>query len=183
MGSRVSDVELDCTHITIGTVGEPGDRTFYLQAAEGDRVFTFKLEKGQAAALAERLVDIIDELAGTLGADPVEPTPDMALRAPIQPDFTVGAMSLGFDTTRDRIAILCVEFQPEVDEDALPDDDDDDEDGVERAEVSLLLTRTRARTLAKHARDVVSAGRPSCELCGFPKGANHVCPRTNGRSG
>lgn len=185
MGPRVSDAELDCTHITIGTVGEPGDRTFYLQAAEGDRVFTFKLEKGQAAALADRLVDIVDELAGSLGADPVEPAPDMALRVPIQPDFTVGAMSLGFDTTRDRIAILCMEFVAEITEDDDVDDEaeDDAEDSVERAEVSLLLTRTRARTLARHAREVVAAGRPSCELCGFPKGANHICPRTNGRSG
>lgn len=166
----MSDVELDCTHITIGTVGEPGDRVFYLQAAEGDRVFTFKIEKGQAAALAERLVDFVDDLAQSLGPDPVEPAPDMALRVPIQPDFVVASISLGFDTERDRVAILCLE---------LPLDDEDDE--PLRTEVRLLITRTRARTLAKHAAEVVAAGRPSCELCGFPKGPKHVCPRSNGR--
>jgi len=171
----VSDVELDCTHITIGTVGEPGDRVFYLQAAEGDRVFTFKIEKGQAAALAERLVDFVDDLAQSLGPDPVEPAPDMALRVPIQPDFVVASISLGFDTERDRVAILCLEL-PLGDEDL-----DDDDDEPLRTEVRLLITRTRARTLAKHAAEVVAAGRPSCELCGFPKGPKHVCPRSNGR--
>lgn len=179
MGARVSDVELDCTHITVGTVGDPGERAFYLQAAEGDRVFTFKIEKGQAAALAERLADFIDDLAESLGPDPVEVAPDMALRVPIQPDFVVGSIGLGFDTGRDRVAIVCVEL-PMGDEDAF---DEEDEDDLDRTEVRMLVTRTRARTLARHASEVVAAGRPSCELCGFPKGPKHVCPRSNGRSG
>lgn len=175
----MSDVELDCTHITVGTVGEPGERTFYLQAAEGDRVFTFKIEKAQAAALAERVVDFVDELAQSMGPDAVEPAPDMALRLPIQPDFVVGSIGLGFDTNRDRVAIVCVEL-PMGDEEELAGEDEDD---LDRAEVRMLITRTRARTLAKHAAEVVAAGRPSCELCGFPKGPKHVCPRSNGRSG
>lgn len=171
----MSDAELDCTHITIGTVGEPGERVFYLQAAEGERVFTFKIEKGQAAALAERLVDLVDDLAHSLEADPVEPTPDMALRVPIQPDFVVGAISLGFDTNLDRVVLLC--------RDVPPSDEGEGFDGGDDAtvEVRLLLSRTRARTLARHAAEIVAAGRPSCELCGFPKGPNHVCPRSNGR--
>lgn len=169
MGAHVSDVELDCTHITVGTVGEPGDRTFYLQAAEGDRVFTFKIEKEGATALAEHLVDLVDGIAATLGPDPVEPTPDMALRMPIQQDFVVGAIFIDFDDTRGKVAILCSELV--LDEEAEP----------AGAEARLLVSRTRARTLARHAAEIVEAGRPSCELCGFPKGSHHICPRSNGR--
>lgn len=165
----MSDAELDCTHITIGTVGEPGERVFYLQAAEGDRVFTFKIEKVGAAALAEHLVDLVDDVAQTRGPDPVEPAPDMALRLPIQQDFVIGSISLDFDAERDRIAIVCSELV------------DDEEAEPAGAEARLLVSRTRARTLARHAGEVVAAGRPSCPLCGFPKGSAHVCPRSNGR--
>ena len=45
-----------------GTVGEPGHRTFYLQASGGGRVTSVALEKLQVAALAERVDEILDEL-------------------------------------------------------------------------------------------------------------------------
>jgi uncharacterized repeat protein (TIGR03847 family) len=38
-----------------GTVGEPGDRTFFIQAREGGRIVSVALEKVQVAVLAERL--------------------------------------------------------------------------------------------------------------------------------
>ena len=38
-----------------GTVGQPGNRTFYLQARDGDRIVSVVLEKVQVALLAERL--------------------------------------------------------------------------------------------------------------------------------
>ena len=38
-----------------GTVGEPEDRTFFLQARDGGRVVSVVLEKAQVAVLAERL--------------------------------------------------------------------------------------------------------------------------------
>jgi uncharacterized repeat protein (TIGR03847 family) len=45
-----------------GTVGEPGERTFFLQAREGGRVVSVALEKVQVAVLAERLGALLDEL-------------------------------------------------------------------------------------------------------------------------
>src|SRR5581483_7695339 len=44
-----------------GTVGAPGERTFYLQAADGSRVVSVALEKQQVAVLADRLEQPIDE--------------------------------------------------------------------------------------------------------------------------
>ena len=43
-----------------GTIGEPGDRTFFLQAREGSRVVSVVLEKVQVAVLAERLGALLD---------------------------------------------------------------------------------------------------------------------------
>ena len=38
-----------------GTVGEPGSRTFYLQAVHDSRIISVMLEKQQVAMLAERI--------------------------------------------------------------------------------------------------------------------------------
>ena len=43
-----------------GTVGEPGDRAFYLQARKGGALVSVGLEKVQVAALAQRLDDLLD---------------------------------------------------------------------------------------------------------------------------
>ena len=45
-----------------GTVGQPGDRTFYLQASAGGRVTSVALEKVQVSLLAERLDELLDEV-------------------------------------------------------------------------------------------------------------------------
>ncbi len=42
-----------------GTVGEPGNRTFYLQAVHETRIVTVMLEKQQVSVLAERSSDLI----------------------------------------------------------------------------------------------------------------------------
>ena len=46
-----------------GTVGEPGARTFFLQARDGGRIVSVVLEKAQVAVMAERLTALLDELA------------------------------------------------------------------------------------------------------------------------
>src|SRR4029078_10387462 len=45
-----------------GTIGRPGDRTFFLQARDGARVVSTVLEKVQVAVLADRLGDLLSEL-------------------------------------------------------------------------------------------------------------------------
>ena len=63
-----------------GTVGDPGNRTFFLQAREGERVVSVALEKVQVAVLAERLGELLDELErrgepAVALATPMAPTP------------------------------------------------------------------------------------------------------------
>ena len=87
-----------------GTVGEPGDRTFFLQARDGGRVVSIVLEKVQVAVLADRLgellaelerrgVDTVSEIRDGPGGDvDVEP-----LDEPLNEAFRAGSLTLGWD--------------------------------------------------------------------------------------
>ena len=59
-----------------GTVGEPGQRTFFLQARGGGRVTSVALEKQQVAVLAERVEELLDEVVRRSGG--TAPVPAMA---------------------------------------------------------------------------------------------------------
>jgi uncharacterized repeat protein (TIGR03847 family) len=170
-----------------GTVGEPGSRTFFLQASGGGRVTSVALEKQQVSVLAERVEALLDEVvrrtAGVASVPAVTPTEveDTApLDAPIEEEFRVGTMALAWDAEDELVVI---EAQ------ALTDDADSDEDEIpliEDDEEGPPLLRVRlsggaARAFAKRATAVVSAGRPPCPFCGGPlDAAGHVCPRSNG---
>src|SRR5215467_12082731 len=83
-----------------GTVGEPGNRTFFLQARDGRRVVSVALEKAQVAVLAERLGRLLVELdrhgiaedAPTAGEPDVKP-----LDEPTNEAFRAGTLTLGWD--------------------------------------------------------------------------------------
>ena len=53
-------------HFVAGTVGQPGSRTFFLQAREGVRITSVALEKGQVSVLAERVDDLLDEVVRSM---------------------------------------------------------------------------------------------------------------------
>src|SRR5205807_8041295 len=55
-----------------GTVGQPGNRTFYLQAVHDKRVISVVLEKQQVAVLAERIAALLLEINRRFGT-PVPP--------------------------------------------------------------------------------------------------------------
>ncbi|MGB0098675.1 MAG: DUF3090 family protein, partial [Nocardioides sp.] len=56
-----------------GTVGPPGQRTFFLQARRGPRLVSVALEKQQVEALAERIDELLDEVMGSSPEEPVIP--------------------------------------------------------------------------------------------------------------
>jgi len=45
-----------------GTVGQPGERTFFIQARTGSKLISVSLEKTQVQALSERLTYMIREI-------------------------------------------------------------------------------------------------------------------------
>lgn len=81
-----------------GTVGEPGARTFFLQARAGRRVTSVSLEKEQVAVLAGRVQEILDQAAGRVAGAPDhdEPLDSEPLEAPITEDFRVGTLVLAW---------------------------------------------------------------------------------------
>ncbi len=158
------------THLTIGTIGPPGERVFYLQGSRGSDLVSLIIEKQQAAMLAASLETLLDELAEKYPAEEDRESvwADMRLREPVESLFRVGNLGIGFNEEAGRIVLVAYEL---VDEDEEPN------------VVSFWSTRTQAQLLIKHARDVVQAGRPICGNCGKPIDADgHFCPNRNGHA-
>ena len=171
-----------------GTVGEPGDRTFFLQAREGARVVSVVLEKVQVAVLAERLGELLAELdrrgiaeatAALATAIDTEALDMRPLDEPLNEAFRAGSLTLGWDGGAERILVEA-RAQDEDGEAIDPDEDDDeDEDGPDLLRVRMTLTATRS--FIERAGRVVASGRMPCPLCGAPLDPRgHICPRRNG---
>jgi len=165
-----------------GTIGEPGQRTFFLQARDGRRVVSVSLEKTQVAVLAERLGRLLVEL-DRLGAapDPSEPiSPDeQPLDEPINEAFRATTLTLGWDGDAERVLIEARALTEADDVEEAIEIDDDDEDGPDLLRVRL--SAAAARTFVERAFRVIRAGRPPCPLCGQPlEATGHICPRRNG---
>lgn len=169
----------------VGTVGMPGDRTFYLQARSADQIVSVAFEKQQAVVLAERIDQLLDEVAGNRAADdaipakaPVELADSMPLDVPLDEEFRVGAMALGWDDAH-NLVIIEAHAVSEVEGFEPPELADDDADGPDTLRV--WLSAPYARAFAERTRSVVSSGRPACPFCQQPLDPHgHICPRANG---
>ena len=167
-----------------GTIGEPGERTFFLQAREGVRVVSVILEKTQVAVLAERLGSLLFELdrRGIISSSEEENGVDASpLDEPLQEAFRAGTLTLGWDGSTERVLIearAAIDEEEEAEE-AEVDLDDEDEDGPDLFRVRI--SADAARAFVDRALRVVQAGRPPCPLCGMPlERTGHICPRRNG---
>ncbi|MFW0790720.1 DUF3090 domain-containing protein [Gordonia sp. CPCC 205333] len=164
-----------------GTVGEPGDRTFFLQAVHESRVISVALEKQQVAILTDRIDSLLDEIARRFNAEVPPRTRKVSdlspLITPIDAEFHVGTMGLGWDAEAQSVVVeLLAVTEGEFDESIVLDDADEGPDAVR-----VFLTTDAARAFAARSQRVLSAGRPPCPLCGDPLDpAGHLCVRTNG---
>ncbi len=176
-----------------GTVGEPGQRTFFLQARQGNRLTTVSLEKQQVQILGERIGELLDELIA--GEETRETIPAMTpvalidsapLDQPIEEEFRAGTITLSWDGSDERVVVevfpvaeVEVEVPLEAAEQELVD-----LPIVEPEPEELLLVRmpaAMARSFAARAESVVAAGREPCPFCGGPLDpSGHLCPRANG---
>ena len=155
-------------HLTIGAVGEPGARTFYLQGGRGEQNISLVIEKEHAAALAINFDALLRELdekyPSPPAARPTEDTVmrDMRLRQPLQALFRVGNMGLGYNEDTDQVVLVAYEL---VDEEA----------GEEPNVVSYWVTREQIRLLIAHTENIVRKGRffdPGVQFA--PKRNGHV---------
>jgi uncharacterized repeat protein (TIGR03847 family) len=176
----------DPDRFATGTIGEPGNRTFFLQVRSGSRVVSVVIEKTQVAALAERLGQLLVELdregVAPDSAAPTEPD-ERPLEEPLNEAFRTGSLTLGWDGEVERIL---VEARAQIEVESLEEAvealqvEDDDEEGPDVLRVRI--TADAARSFVERAHRIVRAGRPTCPLCGNPLDpGGHICPRKNGQ--
>jgi uncharacterized repeat protein (TIGR03847 family) len=162
-----------------GTVGMPGERTFFLQARLANRITSVALEKQQVALLADRLLELLSQIEqvsessfGFSGPADLEP-----LDNPIDEEFRVGTLALGWNIESQRIIIEAHEVTELLEE--VPELEEDVAEGPDVLRVRISISA--ARSFCIRAQSVVAAGRPPCPLCEEPLDQQgHICPRANG---
>lgn len=174
-----------------GTVGQPGERAFFLQAREGNRITSVACEKQQVSVLAEHLDRVLDEVVRrSSGPTDVPPATTKAsdtdpLDAPITEEFRVGTMTIAWDPSIDKIVIELfsnVDVDEDTDDDAAAAVEPEETGEVNADEVFVVkITAGYARDFVARAQALVSAGRPPCPFCLQPLDPDgHICPRANG---
>ena len=159
-----------CDRLTVGTLGEPGQRTFYLQGVHGLESFAVVIEKQQASALAVALTETLDKLEEDYELRPARadrvPERDMGMQLPVEERFRATQLGIGYETNSGMVVVSAEGFE-----------------GEEEMTVRFWITRDQAAALARYARDIIEGGRPICPLCGQPMDPEgHFCPRRNGHS-
>jgi uncharacterized repeat protein (TIGR03847 family) len=186
MGQPVSEsFELrNVDHFVADAVGPPGQRVFYLQAAQGSQTVTLRLEKQQVAALCEHLAAMMADLPEAVRfADAT-----IGLREPVEAAWVVGALGVAYEQADDRILLVAEEMVVDADDNIDTDEFDDDFDDLfgdsailgGAATARFYVPRSMVEAFVVHGLAVTSAGRPACELCGGPINPDgHLCPRLN----
>jgi len=125
---------------------------------------------------------LLTEISRRFGAEVADQVDDELvdtepLAVPLEEEFRVGTMGLGWDADSRSIVVELLAFtEEEVDESVVLDDTEEGPDAVR-----VFLSPVQARAFATRAERVLSAGRPPCPLCAEPLDAEgHVCPRQNG---
>jgi uncharacterized repeat protein (TIGR03847 family) len=159
--------------ITIGAVGEPGHRKFFLQASGGGEMVSLRANKEQVLMLGVSIEQFLDDLQKRFpdleAPDPEYAEAEMGLRQPLAAAFHIGNMGLGYDEKEDRLLFVLRQAVEEV------------TGGGEVAEASLWCTRTQLLRMARWGTELTRRGRPICGNCGNPiDPTGHFCPRRNG---
>lgn len=149
----------------IGTIGMPGDRTFYWQIAYESEVVSVKIEKQQATVIAEQVDGLLDEMKSELTIPPRKSKPSedtLPLELPIDNPYEL--LSLG---------IYVIEDEIQLELKLLTEDNN--------IQLQVRLSPMQGREFCARTRAVVAAGRSSCPFCEKPIDVDgHICVRANG---
>lgn len=152
-----------------GTVGQPGERAFFIQARDGNRLVTVAIEKLQVAALAERLEIVINDFRKNDSSIRLltTETDDAPLELPIESEFEVGSISISWDELKKMMSIELLEITT---------------DEIETPNVLMVhLSISMCSAFIKRSKALIGAGRLPCPFCGLPiDPQSHLCPRANG---
>lgn len=192
----------DVERLATGAIGEPGQRTFFIQVKANDTVLSVKCEKQQVAVISTHIRNLLEDLP-----EPSGPTPDADfVLDPTLPDFVLGTVGIGYDRSGGRIFLQFDELiiDPERDDgdtgqlllddfdtddtdildgvgdDEGHEDDDGDGDAPDSDRIRLFVSPAQARAFCDAADTAVAGGREPCRWCGAPKDPRgHACPRLN----
>lgn len=165
--------------IVADAVGEPGKRTFFLQASAGGQIVTLVLEKQEVNSLALSVLQLLEELESQYPELPPATSRGIKPRVeePVEPAFRVGELSIGYDESDDMIWLIAKALVVN-EEGAVVDPEDESVPAVR-----FVVSRGLMRAMSEHALEVVSQGRPICPLCGRPiDRTGHFCPRSDGQA-
>lgn len=164
-----------------GTVGAPGERTFFIQARTGSRVVSVVVDKSQVIALGERTKIMLREIKKTDPTIVVKSfdVDDAPLEQPIFEEFRAGVIAMAWDAENSKIIY-------ELRDVAGSDGDFEDEIVFDERDLSVDLLRVhtspmQAAAFFKRCLSLASAGRTPCPFCAIPiDPSGHLCPRSNG---
>jgi uncharacterized repeat protein (TIGR03847 family) len=165
------------TRFTVGTIGVPGDRTFFLQFREGNNLISASLEKSQVAALSERLNFMLREIRSIhpLAQKPILSRDSLPLENPVFDEFRIGSIAIFYDESTEKIQVDLRELNIEDDSDI------DDSISNDIQILRIFITSSQALTFHDRAELVIAAGRQPCPFCGLPiNPEGHLCARANG---
>ena len=149
--------------VVAGTVGQPGERVFYLQVEEDSRITSVKMEKQQVFILAEQLDELMEAQGVQRQVADIDTAP---LSMPLESEFSVDSIAIKF---RQGDSVIVLEVSGE------PDDSD------EKATVVIHLAVNQVPAFVERCKRVVAAGRKPCPVCRQPLDpSGHICPRANG---
>jgi uncharacterized repeat protein (TIGR03847 family) len=164
--------------ITADAVGEPGMRTFFIQARAGEQLVTVIVEKEQVELLARSVLELATDVPPDDAPQDADIDESLALEDPVDPRWRAGRLSIGFDDREDRFLLEIDEYVPEAD---VEEDDPRSLLAEEPESITLWASREQMLALARHGTAVAARGRPRCQFCGNPiDPEGHVCPATNG---
>jgi len=161
--------------IGAGAFGQPGERTFVIQARKGGAMLSVLVEKEQVALLAAEAEQFLDKIAeehpeepGTFGE-----LADSGAVEEDEPLFRARLIGIGFDPER---SLVLLELREQAADDDEPPPAVESEGHIAR----LYATRAQIRAMLANGVVAVAAGRPKCPLCDFPMNPDgHICPRMN----
>lgn len=142
----------------VDAVGNLGQRTFYVQAVEDARTVSVLLEKQQIKVLGERICAVLQERSRQFGAelstDATDEIDDIdPLAVPLEAEFRVGIIGLGWDSNSNSIVVELLAFsEEEVDETVLFDETETGPDALR-----VFLSPVQAKEFAMRAELVSSA--------------------------
>ena len=164
---------------TVGTVGVPGDRTFFLQIRFENTLLSTSIEKSQVAAISERLQYMLKEIRQIhlLSPRPQLTRDSLPLETPVEDEFRVGSIAIFYDEESSKIQIDLRELN-------LSDTEDEDDETLQISDVEIIrifISPSQALTFHDRAELVIAAGRQPCPFCGMPiDPQGHLCARANG---